>query len=206
MMNTKVIPASDPQALLEALAVLKKGGLVAYPTDTVYGVGGLAFDPGAIEGLYQVKGRDYTKAIPILLSKPVELSRVTLDIGKAAHKLAERFWPGPLTLVVPRHPDLPENISPDATIGVRMPDHPVALGLLRISGPLATTSANLSGETSTRSASEVVEQLGGRIPLVLDGGITPGGTASTVVDCTSPEPVILREGPISLQQIKGTLA
>ena len=205
-MNTKVIPASDPQALLKALAVLKKGGLVVYPTDTVYGVGGLAFDPGAIEQVYQVKGRDYTKAIPILLSDPFELSRVTVGIGKAAHKLAERFWPGPLTLVVPRHPDLPENISPDATIGVRMPDHPVALSLLRISGPLATTSANLSGEPSTRSASEVVEQLGGRVPLVLDGGITPGGTASTVVDCTSPEPVILREGPISLQQIKEVLA
>lgn len=206
MMDTKVIPAGDPQALLEALAVLKKGGLVVYPTDTVYGVGGLAFDPGVIEGIYQVKGRDYTKAIPILLSDPIELSRVTLDIGQAAHKLAEHFWPGPLTLVVPRHPGLPENISPDATIGVRMPDHPVALGLLRISGPLATTSANISGETSARSASEVVEQLGGRISLVLDGGITPGGTASTVVDCTSPEPVILREGPISLQHIKEVLA
>lgn len=205
-MNTKVIPAGDPQALLEALAVLKKGGLVVYPTDTVYGVGGLAFDPGVIKQIYLVKGRDYTKAIPILLSDPVELSRVALDIGKAAHKLAERFWPGPLTLVVPRHPDLPENISPDATIGVRMPDHPVALSLLRISGPLATTSANLSGEISTRSASEVVEQIGGRIPLVLDGGITPGGTDSTVVDCTSSEPVILREGPISLQQIKQVLA
>jgi L-threonylcarbamoyladenylate synthase len=205
-MKTKLIPASDPRALLEALDVLQSGGLVVYPTDTVYGVGALAFNTGGIEQLYLVKGRDYLKAIPILLSDPGELSRVTLDMGKIASKLADRFWPGPLTLVVHRHPDLPEIISPDATIGVRMPDHPVALGLLRLSGPLATTSANLSGKPSARSAMEVIEQLGDQIPLVLDGGETPGGTASTVVDCTGSEPVILREGPISLQEIRAVLS
>ncbi len=112
-----------------------------------------------------------------------------------------RFWPGPLTLVVPKHPDLPAELSLHATIGVRMPDHPVALALLRVTGPLAVTSANRSGEASSVTAQEVVAQLGGRIELILDGGQTPGRISSTVVDCSGHAPVILRQGPISLEDL-----
>jgi len=110
-----------------------------------------------------------------------------------------------LTLVVPRHPNMPENISMLATIGVRMPDHPLAIELLKRAGPLAVTSANLSGAADSSSVEEVLAQLGGRIPLILNGGRTAGGQPSTVVDCTGPEPVILRQGPVTLEQIQAAL-
>jgi L-threonylcarbamoyladenylate synthase len=183
---------------------------VAFPTDTVYGVGALVGNPQAIEQLFVVKGRQAAKAIPVLLGGPEDLNRVAERIGYMALRLAESFWPGPLTLVVSRHPSLPENLSPEAapgppTVGVRMPDHPVALALLQAAGPMAVTSANLSGGANTTTAFEVTGQLGGRIPLILDGGTTPGGSPSTVVDCTGPEPVVLRPGPVSLQEILDSL-
>jgi L-threonylcarbamoyladenylate synthase len=115
--------------------------------------------------------------------------------------LAAHFWPGPLTLVIPKHPDLPEAVSATSTVGVRVPDHAAARALLQASGPLAATSANLSGQPSPSTAEEVRAQLGGRIPLILDGGRTPGGVPSTVVDCLGAEPKVLREGPISSQEI-----
>jgi len=117
-------------------------------------------------------------------------------------QLATRFWPGPLTLVVPKHPDLPEAVSASQTVGVRVPDHPAARVLLRAAGPLAVTSANRSGEASPVTAKEVMEQLGGRIPLIIDGGRTPGGIPSTVVNCLGIEPVILREGPLTAGQVR----
>ena len=122
-----------------------------------------------------------------------------------AMRLAQRFWPGPLTLVVAGHPSLPANLSPRPTVGVRMPDHPVALTLLRRAGPLAVTSANLSGAPNASTAQEVLAQLQGRVALILDGGKTPGGLPSTVLDCTGSQPVILRQGPITLEQIYAVL-
>jgi L-threonylcarbamoyladenylate synthase len=122
-----------------------------------------------------------------------------------ALKLAKQYWPGPLTLVVQRHPTVPETISPLPTVGIRVPDHLVALKLLAMAGPMAVTSANLSGESNTNSAKEVMDQLGGRIHMILDGGRSPGGIPSTVVDCTTPEPVVLRTGPISIRDIQKTL-
>ena len=201
MSHTETLPADDPAALPRAVELLKQGELVAFPTDTVYGVGALVDNSQAIAQLYAVKGRTEEKAIPILLSDPAQLELVTLDASEMALRLARRFWPGALTLVLPKHPSLPEEISTQPTVGVRMPDHPVALGLMRLSGPLAVTSANLSGGANAVTAQEVLEQLGGRIPLILDGGQTPGGSPSTVVDCTGAEPRILRQGPISLKEI-----
>ncbi len=203
--DTEIISAASPSALPLALRLLSADGLVAFPTDTVYGLGALAFNPGAIEQLYLVKGRDTAKAIAVLLGDVAALSRVTASMGSMAERLAERFWPGPLTLVVSRHPDLPANLSPLPTIGVRMPDHPVALELLNRAGPMAVTSANLSGAANTVTAQQVYEQLQGRIPLVLDGGQTPGGQPSTVVDCTGEQPVILRQGPLALEQLQNAL-
>ena len=201
MIQTKVIPADDPAAIQQAMSALRQGGLVAFPTDTVYGVGALVGDAQAIAQLYVVKGRGSEKAIPVLLSDPEELEQIAAEVNDAAQRLAARFWPGPLTLVLPKQASLPEELSALPSVGVRMPNHPVALALMRLTGPLAVTSANISGSASPVTAHEVLVQLGGRIPLVLDGGRTPGGISSTVVDCTSGEPRILRLGPISLQEI-----
>ena len=205
-METEIISAGRLDALQKAVELLKEGNPVAFPTDTVYGLGVLAFDQHGIDQLYAVKRRNSLKAIPILLGDPAELAQVTAGMGEIALRLAQRFWPGPLTLVVPCHPGLPPNLSPQPTIGVRMPDHPVALSLLRLTGPLAVTSANQSGSESAATAQEVFAQLGGRIPLILDGGRTPGGLPSTVVDCTGPEPVILRPGPISMPELRAVLS
>jgi L-threonylcarbamoyladenylate synthase len=204
-METRVLPAADPKALRRAVGLLRGGGIVAFPTDTVYGVGVLAFDAEAIEQLYLAKGRETTKAIAVLVGGMADLDQIAGTMSPLARRLAQAFWPGPLTLVVPIHPDLPENLSPTATVGVRMPDHPAALELLSLAGPLAATSANRSGEPSPSTAQAVLAQLEGRIPLILDGGTTPGGIASTVVNCTESDPVIVREGPISLEQLKMAL-
>lgn len=199
--RTQVLPAADPQSLTTARDVLRRSGLVAFPTDTVYGLGVLVNDPAGIESLYRVKGRESAKAIPVLLSDLSELPLVAAEITPGLQRLAQHFWPGPLTLVVLRHAALPRELSPYLTIGVRIPDHPVALALLRLAGPMAVTSANLSGRSSPRNAQEVVDQLDGRIELVLDGGRTPGGISSTVVDYSGLEPVILRQGPIDLGEL-----
>jgi L-threonylcarbamoyladenylate synthase len=199
--ETHIISSHDPLALEQAERLLRDGRLVAFPTDTVYGLGAMLWDPHAIEQLYVVKGRDAAKAIAVLVGDETTLTQVAGVLSDLAARLAQRYWPGPLTLVVPAHPALPSNLSPLPTVGVRMPDHPVALSLLRRTGPLAVTSANLSGQPSARTAGEVYAQLSGRIPLILDGGSTPGGLPSTVVDCTGSELVIIRQGPISLEQL-----
>ena len=200
-MQARIVPAEDPRAFQRALDLLHKLQLVAFPTDTVYGLGASLESSQAIEGLYVVKGRDSAKAIAVLLGDPAHIGRVALELSPMAERFAGLFWPGPLTLVVARRPDLPDNLSQLPTIGIRMPDHPVALKLLRQAGPLAVTSANLSGATDTTTAQEVYKQLGGSIPLILDGGRTPGGQPSTVVDCTGEAPLILRQGPITLEQL-----
>jgi len=201
-MKTEVIQSDHPIALQHALDVLQNGGLVAFPTDTVYGLAALPSKPEYIESLYTVKGRESTRAIAILISSAGELQATSVDPNKTALLLAKRFWPGPLTLIVPRHPNLPDILSPNPTIGVRVPDHEFALSLLRVTGPLGVTSANLSGQENTTTADEVLEQLDGRIHLLIDGGKSPGSVPSTVVDCTTNDPVILRTGPISLSDIE----
>lgn len=205
-MKTIIFFATNGDAISHALKILNRGGLVAFPTDTVYGVGALAFNAPAVESIYAAKDRPVEKAIPILIGNPEDLDKVTADIPPIAAKLAARFWPGPLTLVVPKHPDLPDVVSTAPTVGVRVPDHPVARALLHAAGPMAVTSANISGEASPRTAGEVSRQLSGRIPLILDGGETPGGIPSTVVNCLGTEPVILREGPVTLKDIQFVLA
>ena len=207
-MQTRILFPADSQAIQQAVQTLEDGGLVAFPTDTVYGLAARLLDPAGIDRLYAVKDRDGAKAIPVLLSSPDELAQVTAGMNAMARRLAQHFWPGPLTLVVPRHPALPANLSNLPTIGVRMPDHPLALALMRRTGPLAVTSANRSGAENAVTAQQVYAQLGGRIELILDGGRTPGGLPSTVVDCTGAEAVILRLGPISaadLQQALGEI-
>jgi L-threonylcarbamoyladenylate synthase len=200
-MKTETITAGSPDAIQQALEVLQAGGLVAFPTDTVYGVGALAFDGKAVESIYTAKDRAIEKAIPILIGDAEDISKVASEVPPMAKKLAERFWPGPLTLIVPKHLSLPDSVSATNTVGVRVPDHIVARSVLRAAGPMAVTSANLSGQPSPSTAQEVFAQLNGRIALILDGGKTPGGMPSTLVDCTRSKPIVVREGPISFDEI-----
>jgi L-threonylcarbamoyladenylate synthase len=200
-MKTEILPAADPHSLSIALEILRSGGLVAFPTDTVYGLGALAFDGDAVTKIYAAKGRPLEKAIPVLIGDREDLEKVCSEVPGIARKLAARFWPGPLTLVMLKCPELPEAVSAEPTVGVRIPDHPVARALLRLAGPMAVTSANLSGQQSPSTAQEVLDQLGGRIALILDGGKTPGGIPSTVVDCLRTDPQVLRIGAISKNEI-----
>jgi L-threonylcarbamoyladenylate synthase len=203
-------PASilrPPYGFPRAVALLRDGQLVAFPTDTVYGVGAVIWNVRAVRRLYEVKLRPAGKAIPVLLADPADLSLVARNLSQTVLGLVERFWPGPLTVVVPRAEAVPDEVTAGgATVAVRVPDHDLARALIRAAGaPLAATSANLSGQQSPVTAQEVAAQLGSRIPLVLDGGPCPGGVASTVVDLTGPTPVILRPGPLSMEEIFSAL-
>ncbi len=197
-MTTRRLDAADATAIVAAADLLRRGLPVVLPTDTVYGVGVLPFDAAAVERLYEVKGRPAEKGIPILLGDVADVAHVAGIIPSAAAALMAHFWPGPLTLVVPRRPELPANLSPDDTIAVRVPDHAVARALIRAAGgALATTSANVSGRPPARAADEALAALDGRVAAVLDDGPSPGGVASTVVDCTVDPPVVRRVGPLS---------
>ena len=200
-MKTEILRTDHPVALRHAVDVLNHGGLIAFPTDTVYGLASLPFNSEYVERLFTAKGRNSQRAIAILIADLADLKSISKEMSQTARRLGERFWPGPLTIIVPRHPRLPEILTPGLTVGVRMPDHPLALELLRLTGPLAVTSANISGQQNTNSAEEVQGQLGGRVHLILDGGRSPGGVPSTVVDTTGDELVILRAGPISLEAL-----
>ena len=192
----------------QAAALLQKGELVAFPTDTVYGVGAIAWDREAVGKLYVAKLRVLDKAIPILLADASDLDLVAREVSPAVRRLAERFWPGPLTIVVRRAAGVPDAVTAGGdSVAVRVPDHALARALIREAGaPLATTSANLSGGASPVTAQEVAAQLAGRIAMILDGGRCPGGVASTVVDLTGPSPVLLRPGPVGRDEILAILA
>jgi L-threonylcarbamoyladenylate synthase len=166
----------------------------------------MAFKAEAVQRLYIIKGRSTDKAIAVLVARNSDLLRVADELTPAAQKLALKYWPGPVTLVVPKAPSLPKAVSALPTVGVRLPDHPAARALLELTGPLAVTSANRSGEPSTLTAEDVLAQIGGRIDLLLDGGRTPGSLPSTVVDCTGARPRVLREGPISAVEIEAAIS
>lgn len=204
-MKTDIVPATSSDAIPRALEILRTGGLVAFPTDTVYGVGSLAFEGKAVESIYTAKDRPIEKAIPVLIGDTNDLDQVAMDVPNRARKLASRFWPGPLTILLPKRPNLPEAVSATPAVGVRVPDHEIARALLRAAGPMAVTSANVSGQASPISAAEVFAQLRGRIELIIDGGKTPGGVPSTLVDCTWDEIRILREGPITEEELLSAL-
>jgi L-threonylcarbamoyladenylate synthase len=205
MSETRVLPAASAGAIAEAQQVLVSGGVVAFPTDTVYGIGVAVQDAAGIERLYAIKGRDAVKAIPVLAASVEDLVEVA-EINAAAQQLAQAFWPGALTLVLPKRPGLPQALSPLDTVGVRVPNHPVALALLAAVGPMAVTSANFSGGADSSTAAEVLDQLQGRVELLLDGGRTPGASPSTVVALSGESANILRAGPISEEQITALLS
>lgn len=205
MSTTTVVSTFDERWLSEALKALRMGQLVAFPTDTVYGLGCDAFNSFAVERLYLCKGRGTEKAIPILVASIEQVSRVSKITDDQLVKIGEAFWPGPLTTIIEKHPSLPAAISSGDTVGVRIPDHPIALELLEAWGPMAVTSANRSSEPNAMDANEVLAQLDGQFDLLIDGGRSPGGIPSTVVDCRVSPVEILREGPIKLDQLLDSL-
>lgn len=197
-MRTEYLYIDDAKTIERAADLLRQGQLVVFPTDTVYGVGADTFSEAAIELLYRVKERALEKGIPILLADAEDLHKVARDVPASAQSLIERFWPGPLTLIVPRREKLPANISPNENIAVRIPDNENVRDLIRAAGgAVATTSANRSGDPPARSAMEALRALEGRVAAVVDGGEAQHGVPSTVLDCTVDPPRVLRQGALS---------
>lgn len=205
--TTLTLPASSQEALERAAGLVRQGLVVAFPTDTVYGVGCDPWQPDAIERLFLAKQRPYEMAIPVLVANHMAVHQVAQNLGEAFEILAQRFWPGELTLIVPRRKAVPDRLCAGGpTVAVRMPNHAMLLHLLEIlGGALAVTSANLSGHPSPCIADQVREQLSGRIPLILDGGQCSGGVASTIIDCVSQPPILLRTGNLSLEILRTVL-
>lgn len=201
--RTELLDAHQPGALERATEILRRGGLVAFPTDTVYGLGAVVWEEASVDRIYQAKARPPEKAIPVLLASPDQVALLAGEVPQAIQAYARRFWPGPLTLVIPCGAHVPEIVTAGSrTVAVRVPDHPAALRLFTLVGqPLAVTSANLSGNTNPLTAQQVMEQLASRIDAVVDGGACPGGVPSTVLDLTAHPPRILRPGPVSPEQL-----
>ena len=206
-MTARVV-ADDAEGRAVAVGVLREGGVVAIPTDTVYGIAVSLATPGGIERLYRVKERPPDKAVMLLLDDVSQAARAG-RITPAAAVLAAAFWPGGLTLIVPQRPDVPWPAvltGGSATIGLRVPDHDAPRTLARSVGPLPTTSANRSGVPEATDAAGIVAQLGDAIDLVLDGGPARGGLASTIVDCSGARPTIVRAGAIPPESVAEVLA
>jgi len=194
-------PEAEPVA--EAAAVLRKGGLVAFPTETVYGLGANATSEEAVAKIFVAKGRPSDNPLIVHVADRESVAAIAKNVPPTAEKLMEHFWPGPLTLVLPKQPVIPLNVTCGLpTVGVRMPNHPVALALIRAAGvPIAAPSANASGKPSPTVAEHVIEDLAGRIDMVLDGGETGVGLESTVLDCTVDPPVLLRPGGVTVEML-----
>ena len=204
--KTRVL-GQDDRAIDEVVQALRCGGLVILPTDTVYGVGCDIWQPEAVARLYWAKRRPRHMAIPILLSSAEYVYRVARDLPERFKLVAARFWPGGLTLILPRHPDVPDIISAGkTTIAVRMPNHPLALRLIeRMGGALAVTSANLSGKPASKTVEEALTDLDERVAIALDGGRCLGGVASTIIDLVSDPPRLLREGAVDVKDLRQVL-
>jgi len=191
----------------QAVEVLRAGGIVGVPTDTVYGIAVALSTPGGIERLFLAKQRPLDKAIVLLLDDATQAARTGL-MTPAAAALAAAAWPGGITVIVPQRQDVPwppELTGGAATIGLRVPDHESPRSLARAVGPLPTTSANVSGTAEARDAEAILEQLGDAVDLVLDGGPARGGPPSTVVDCTGVAPIIVRDGAVPIDEIAAIL-
>jgi L-threonylcarbamoyladenylate synthase len=194
-------------AIARAADVLRRGGLVAFPTETVYGLGANALDPAAVARIFAAKGRPSNNPLIVHVDDPEQVTQLTLSRPAAFSPLAAAFWPGPLTLVLPKSAAVPDVVTAGGpTVAVRMPAHPVALALLRATKmPLAAPSANPSSELSPTSADHVFRGLGGRIDMVLDAGPTTAGIESTVLDLTAAPPRVLRPGPITPAQLEAVI-
>jgi L-threonylcarbamoyladenylate synthase len=204
MPATRIIP---PSQLDTAIDILREGGLVVFPTDTVYGVAALARDAAAVAAIYRAKQRPSNMPIPVMVGDPMAVSEIAIP-APGFRELADAFWPGPLTIILPRRATLPDIVTAGGdTVALRIPDHPLVLALLRVlNEPLAVTSANRSGHPPALTADEARVQLDGRVEAIIDGGPAPGGLPSTIIDLTRTPPQILRRGPVTEAQIRAILA
>lgn len=192
---------TDETGLGRAVGHLRRGEVVGFPTDTVYGLAALAWDERAVARVFEIKGRPRSQPLILMFSEPAQAGRVA-EVGERERACMARWWPGPLTLVLRARPGLrPPLVSGEPpTVGVRVPDHPVALALLRAAeAPLATTSANRSGRPPAMTAEEAARLEG--LAAVLDGGRAPGGVASTLLDLSGLEPRLLRAGPVPDEEL-----
>jgi L-threonylcarbamoyladenylate synthase len=198
------LPSAIQKQVEEGISILKGGGVVAFPTDTVYGLGACASNEQAVERVYELKKRPRNMALPLLLANVSQIGEVAENMSQVAWLLARHFLPGALTLVLPKSDSLPDIITAGGgTIAVRIPAHPVPVALAEgLGAPIVGTSANLSGKPSVLTASDVYSQFGDNIDLVIDGGRCPGGRESTIVDAVGETLVILREGAIAREELE----
>ena len=201
---TSELSASVKLAIERGVAVLKGGGLLAFPTDTVYGLGAAANNYKAVARIYEVKERSQNMPLPLLLGSLSQVEEITKRMPPLARCLAERFWPGGLTMVLPRASSVLDIVTAGgSTVGVRVPAHPVPLALINgLGAPVIGTSANLSGKPSAVSAAEIAAQFGNVLDLIIDGGRSYGSRESTIIDATKEVPVVLREGAIPIAELE----
>ena len=193
------LSATLAKSVDDAVKVLRGKGVVAFPTDTIYGLGAEAFCAEAVDRVYEIKGRSADMALPLLLASIEDLERVTTGVPDLTWELVERFWPGPLTLILGKSQEVPREVTGGReSVAVRMPDHPVPQALVRELGrPITGTSANLSGGPDPITAADVRRSLGSKVDYILDGGPATAGRPSTILDLTGPRPVLVRRGTIA---------
>ena len=198
---------NNKNVIAEAAKILSQGGLVAFPTETVYGLGGDAFDPTAAAGIYAAKGRPSDNPLIVHISKVEDLEKLSDEVPLSAYKLAKEFWPGPLTMIIKKNDKVPKTITGGLeTVAVRLPANPIARAIIEASGTfVAAPSANLSGRPSPTTGKHVIEDLTGRVDMIVDGGAIEIGLESTIVDLSEDIPMILRPGYVTLEQLKEVL-
>jgi len=198
------LPSDIQEQIEKGISILKQGGVVAFPTDTVYGLGAGANNQQAVERVYRVKERPQNIALPLLLANVSQIGEVAEPVPPIAWLLAHHFLPGALTIVLHKSNSVPDIVTAGGiTVAVRVPAHPIPIALAEgLGAPIVGTSANVSGKPSALTADEVYSQFGNKIDLVIDGGRCPGGRESTIIDVTGDEPVILREGAISREELE----
>jgi L-threonylcarbamoyladenylate synthase len=198
----------DPDAIAQVAQVIRDGGVAAMPTDTLYGLAANPYDAASVGRVFHLKGRSAAQALPLVAADLLQVRTWFGELPPIAARLAEHFWPGPLTLVIAAPPTLTSEVTGDrATVGVRVPAHAVTRALCAACGhPLTATSANISGTPATTSPDDVARQLGDGLAVLLDAGSTPGGPASTIVDVTTTDPRLIRAGAISWDDIQACLS
>ena len=210
-MDTKVVKIDkeqiDDEKLMEAAEILRAGGLVAFPTETVYGLGANALNEEAAKKIYAAKGRPSDNPLIAHISKPEELAPLVKEVPEAGKKLMEAYWPGPLTMIFPKSDIVPYGTTGGLdTVAIRMPSDPIANRMIALAGiPIAAPSANTSGRPSPTTAEHVYQDMNGKIEMILDGGAVGIGVESTIVDVSGPVPMLLRPGAITIEMLRETL-
>lgn len=206
-MQTQLLDAKEPESIRKAARILRNGGLVGIPTETVYGLAANALNGAAVAGIFTAKGRPMDNPLIVHISQFDQIDGLVREVPDAARKLAERFWPGPLTIILPKGNCIPDEVSAGLdTVAIRFPSHPVARAVIDAAGvPLAAPSANLSGHPSPTTAAHVMDDMDGRIEAVLDGGPCAVGVESTVVTLAAEPPRLLRPGGVTLEQLREVL-